>query len=127
MPRKPARPCRYPGCPNLTDDRSGYCWDHLKKTRQQYDNQRGTSTQRGYDARWRKYRAMYLAEHPLCKECLKKNMVVEATVVDHIIPHRGDYNLFWDPKNHQPLCETSHNIKTATVDGAFGNQPRSNG
>lgn len=121
MPMKPARPCRYPGCPALTRDRSGYCDAHLKQTRRQYDNDRGTATERGYDYRWQRYRTMYLSEHPLCAACLKADKVVEATVVDHIIPHRGDMKLFWDPNNHQPLCKPCHDIKTAKEDGAFGN------
>jgi len=32
-----------------------------------------------------------------------------ATVVDHIIPHRGDLGLFWDEENWQSLCGTCHN------------------
>lgn len=39
-----------------------------------------------------------------------------ATVVDHIIPHRGDQKLFWDRGNWQPLCEHHHNVKTMTED-----------
>lgn len=35
MPRKPKRPCAYPGCPNLTDEQ--YCEQHRKYARQQYD------------------------------------------------------------------------------------------
>ena len=73
---------------------------------------RGNSAERGYDDRWRKYRLSFLADHPLCVECRKAGMVVEATVVDHIVPHRGDYELFWEPANHQPLCERHHNRKT---------------
>jgi len=121
MPMKPPRPCRYPGCPALIGDRNGYCEKHLKQTRRQYERERGTSTERGYDARWRRYRKAYLAEHPLCIECLKQSKVVEATVVDHIKPHHDDPRLFWDQKNHQALCEPCHNIKTAKEDGAFGN------
>ncbi|MGM9590559.1 MAG: HNH endonuclease signature motif containing protein, partial [Faecousia sp.] len=37
-----------------------------------------------------------------------------ATVVDHIIPHRGDRKLFWDESNWQPLCKDCHNRKTGT-------------
>jgi 5-methylcytosine-specific restriction protein A len=73
---------------------------------------RGNSADRGYDHRWRKYRLAFLAEHPCCVECRKLGLSVEATVVDHIIPHRGDYELFWEPKNHQALCDTHHNRKT---------------
>lgn len=42
--------------------------------------------------------------------------ITMATVVDHIIPHRGDQKLFWDRSNWQPLCEHHHNVKTMTED-----------
>jgi 5-methylcytosine-specific restriction endonuclease McrA len=32
------------------------------------------------------------------------------TVVDHIIPHRQDLTLFWDPNNRQPSCDRHHNV-----------------
>ena len=47
-------------------------------------------------------------------------MIVRATVVDHIIPHKGDQKLFWDTRNWQPLCKPCHDKKTATEDGGFG-------
>jgi hypothetical protein len=47
-----------------------------------------------------------------------------ANVVDHIIPHRGDMELFWDESNWQSMCEPCHNRKTASEDGAFGNPSR---
>jgi len=123
MSLKPQRPCRYPGCPNLTADKSGYCPAHLEQTRRQYDHERGTSTQRGYNYRWQRASKLYLAEHPLCEICLKKNPPITkaATLVDHIEPHRGDYDLFWDERNWQSSCKDCHDIKTAKEDGAFGN------
>ena len=127
MPIKPARPCAYPGCPHLTRHRSGYCEQHLKLTRRQHDRERGTATQRGYDVRWRRYRKIYLNEHPLCALCLKKDppVVRAAALVDHIKPVAGPGDpLFWDPENHHPLCAECHNVKTAKEDGAFGNRPR---
>ena len=33
-----------------------------------------------------------------------------ATVVDHIMPHKGDNTLFWDRDNWQSLCKRFHNI-----------------
>ena len=29
-------------------------------------------------------------------------------LVDHIKPHKGDLNLFWDQDNWQPLCKSCH-------------------
>jgi 5-methylcytosine-specific restriction protein A len=77
-----------------------------------YDRERGNSAERGYDARWRKYRLWFLQQHPLCVDCLKQGKTVAATVVDHIVPHRGDETLFWATDNHQSMCESHHAAKT---------------
>jgi 5-methylcytosine-specific restriction protein A len=68
--------------------------------------------QRGYGSRWNRARAMYLRAHPLCVECLKENQVTAAREVDHIVAHKGDYDLFWDEANWQPLCKSCHSRKT---------------
>lgn len=65
-----------------------------------------------YDRRWRRSRKLYLDKHPLCVECARAGKVTPATVVDHIIPHRGDIELFWDVDNWQALCTKCHNEKT---------------
>jgi hypothetical protein len=39
--------------------------------------------------------------------CLDQGKVVPAEIVDHIIPHKGDINLFWLGKL-QSLCATCH-------------------
>ena len=125
MPYKAARPCATPGCPNLTTNTPRYCDVHLKQKQQRtrtYDDNRGTASQRGYDARWQKARRIYLSEHPLCVLCQQEGRVTAASVVDHIIPHRGDYSLMWDENNWQSLCTHHHAIKTASQDGAFGNK-----
>ncbi len=31
-----------------------------------------------------------------------------ANIVDHIEPHNGDYDLFWDVNNWQGLCGSCH-------------------
>jgi 5-methylcytosine-specific restriction protein A len=81
---------------------------------------RKTAAQRGYDGKWQKYRAAYLKSHAYCVDPRHGEVLVLATVVDHIIPHRGDKRLFWLHSNHQPLCKRCHDIKTATEDGGFG-------
>ena len=108
MPYKFKRPCGHPNCPNLTNSR--YCTKH------QHLHKRYDPRKKMYDARWRKAREHFLKLHPLCVECLKKDLLVPATVVDHVIAHRGDINLFWDESNWQSLCERCHNSKTRTKD-----------
>lgn len=68
---------------------------------------RRSAQQRGYDARWQKERASFLATHPWCA-MQGEGCTRIATVVDHIQPHRGDRLLFWDMSNWQPLCAHCH-------------------
>lgn len=69
---------------------------------------RASAAARGYDGRWAKARATFLAEHPLCVLCEALGHTTAATVVDHKKPHRGDQALFWDTNNWQPLCKECH-------------------
>ena len=71
-----------------------------------------SAQQRGYTARWTKARTWYLHRHPLCVECQAHAVITAATVVDHIVPHRGDSELFWREANWQALCQPHHNRKT---------------
>lgn len=61
-----------------------------------------------YNHRWRKARRVFLSEKPLCAMCQDLDIVTPAVVVDHITPHRGDEELFWDEKNWQGLCLVCH-------------------
>jgi 5-methylcytosine-specific restriction endonuclease McrA len=61
-----------------------------------------------YSYRWDKARKAFLKQHPLCAMHQHMGQVVAATVVDHIIPHKGDTALFWDRTNWQPLCKLCH-------------------
>lgn len=63
-------------------------------------------------ARWKRMRSRQLNESPLCRECLTAGRSVPATDVDHIVPHRGCSDLFFDRHNLQSLCQSCHSIKT---------------
>lgn len=111
-------PRRCSGCHRLV---VGRCLTCKQARRQRVDRRRGTATQRGYDWRWHKARTVYLQSHPLCIDCLAADKTVPATVVDHIIPHRGDHELMWDEANWAARCKHHHDVKTAREDGGFGN------
>jgi len=100
----------HPGCPELVE--GSRCDRHNRDQRREADIRRGSSSQRGYGAAWRKARARYLRAHPFCCECRKEGRIEVATVVDHIVPHRGDPARFWDERNWQPLCKPHHDRKT---------------
>ena len=69
---------------------------------------KATSTQRGYGYAWQQARLVHLNAHPLCVYCERDDRVTAASVVDHVIPHRGDMTLFWDRTNWQSLCKHCH-------------------
>jgi 5-methylcytosine-specific restriction protein A len=105
MPRKPKRPCRYPGCPNLTD--GVYCEEHAKQMEQHYEKfQRGYSPGKRYGRAWVRIRHRYATKHPLCEMCLKNGRYVAVEEVHHIIPlSEGGTH---DESNLMSLCRSCH-------------------
>lgn len=105
MPVSAPRPCGAPGCGALVQT-GRYCSAHTSRgSDSRAHGGRGSAHQRGYNSRWQRARAAYLAAHPLCVECAKHGRVTPARVVDHVRPHRGDQALFWDERNWQALCD----------------------
>ena len=75
-----------------------------------------SAASRGYNRAWQKASKQYLNAHPFCVMCEQEGFFRKATVVDHIVPHRGNEELFWDRSNWQPLCKKHHDRKTLTED-----------
>ncbi len=62
-----------------------------------------------YDSpRWKRLRRAQLNKEPLCKFCEEKGVIEQATIVDHIIRHKGDKAKFYDSSNLQSLCKLCH-------------------
>lgn len=108
-----ARPfCRQPGC--NVQVRSGYCREHRDR------RVAAPHADRWYNsARWRHpvygLRARVLREQPFCAgyppgSC--RRLLTDSDDVDHTIPHRGDFRLFWSRSNLQGLCHECHAAKT---------------
>lgn len=108
MPRKPSRPCRYPGCPNFCEPGAVYCPEHMKdgsvNLREKW---RGSAASRGYDSRWRRARMAFLQAHPLCAECMADTIRQAMYAADFYLVEETDrgYN--------QPAYETA--TRTYTV------------
>ena len=66
-----------------------------------------------YNTRWQRTRSAYLSRNPLCQYCLQVGRVTQATIVDHVIPHKGDEKLFWDAENYRGLCKLCHDSTKA--------------
>lgn len=116
--------CAWPGCRRFAALGDKYCKpckgialkkiaerDRAPQSKGRYDD-RKSAAKRGYGRRWRKARAAHLAANPLCTHCSTNDVPVVATVVDHVVPHRGDRDLFWRSSNWQGLCKTCHDAKT---------------
>ena len=123
MARKSRKVCNKGGCFELALQGDKYCEEHKltdEYKAKAYDKIRGNASKRGYDAIWRKARKSFLAKNPFCVRCMLTRKVTPSTVVDHIIPHKGNMKLFWGKSNWQALCKTCHDKKTVTEDGGFG-------
>lgn len=115
MPQKLKRPCNQPGCPELTHDR--YCPSHKKQKEERYERERGSAASRGYDYKWQQYSKRYRKLNPLCVKCLEKGRITPSQHVDHIKAVNGPNDpLFYEPTNHQALCQPCHNAKTIIED-----------
>ncbi len=98
-----------------------------KVSKNMFDAKRGSARKRGYTHEWQNARASYLAEaeNALCRMHLERRLAVSATVVDHKVPHKGDYTLMWARSNWQPLCKHCHDaIKQAEEAEVRLRQPR---
>lgn len=116
MPKKPKRPCSYPGCPNLTDGR--FCGKHQKQENRRYEKyDRSPEVKKRYSRAWKKIRDRHMAQYPLCEMCKKQGRLTPAEEVHHIIPlPRGGTH---DDDNLMSLCKACHSEITAKEGGRW--------
>jgi 5-methylcytosine-specific restriction protein A len=110
--------CKAVGCGRIVESKSSYCPLHEYKQRE--DDERKMKWLSGQSfkyrepwhewyntTRWRKLRDTIIKSNPECVVCGNP-----ATVIDHIVPHRGQEELFFDESNLQALCSRCHKDKT---------------
>lgn len=114
------RICSAPGCSRLTEGSSKYCGLHQYKEaedrkkeeerREKFFSQFNSSRwPELYNTKqWKVLRDEQLKNFPICQKC----GCYEATEVHHVIPHRGDPNLFFNPENLVSLCHDCHTEET---------------
>ena len=106
MPKRPKRPCGYPGCPRLTERQ--YCEEHDKIMRRRYDQYvRSPDVHRRYGRAWQRARDRYAREHPFCERCFAEGRMTPMDEVHHITPVScgGTH----DQDNLMSLCRSCHN------------------
>lgn len=95
---------------------------------------RRSAFSRGYTKGWSKASKAFRLAYPLCgmrppdadgrpvppvmSLCFIEGRTTPATLVDHVIPHRGNQALFDDPLNRQSMCDACHSRKTQIEDAA---------
>ena len=116
MALKPLKPCRKPGCPELT--REGWCPKHKPKDAHRSQEARAWRRWYSLDIWTKDLRPAQLMQEPFCRECARRyppddpRHRTPATDVDHVKDHRGEWNLFVDRDNLQSLCHRCHSQKT---------------
>lgn len=124
-----------PGCGNPTVRGSRWCEKHqtdnadTRKERARAHDE-NAPWRKWYDlAIWQKIKAAFAARYPeralICQATENGRPCGRpATVTDHIVPHRGNWELFVGGKDYanlQGLCNRHHSQKTAAEDGGYGN------
>lgn len=82
------------------------------EARRDYDQKRRSDKPwRGWYslARWARKRAHQLTVEPWCRNCGAQGVWTPATVADHVEPHHGDFEKFWNGEL-QSLCAPCHDI-----------------
>lgn len=109
MPYKPARPCRRSGCPVVTKDQWCPKHEHLRPPDgwgKGFDV-RPSPIDRGYDYEWRKVRAKFIYENPLCNRC--ENWATEVHHKIRLAEGGGS-----EVVNLEALCKSCHSSHTLT-------------
>lgn len=124
MPIKTQRPCNKTGCSGLTREPNGYCSKHQQYAKEQrrlrqsvYDQHRGSSSSRGYDAAWQKLRIQvkerdsWLCVCNRCKEMGRIRPVTKSDPVHHILPVETHPHLRLDIRNCESHTFFCHEVE----------------
>lgn len=124
VPYKPLKPCRYPGCPNLTSER--FCKDHQHeaeiqkaKANRYYDQHiRDKKAEAFYKSKaWVRTREYVLDKynHIDLYDYYINQRITKANTVHHIIELNEDWDRRLDIGNLFPLSSANHNV----IDGYY--------
>ncbi|HTE37526.1 MAG TPA: HNH endonuclease signature motif containing protein [Reyranella sp.] len=85
-----------------------------RQRKREYDRNRPSSTDRGYDVAWRKLRAVFIKQHPVCQRVGCNAASIDA---DHILSVRDHPELRLEWSNLRALCRSHHSERTAREQG----------
>jgi 5-methylcytosine-specific restriction protein A len=75
-----------------------------------FEYMKGATRSKGWyhTKEWKNLRRKIISSHPLCQAGCGRS----SKVVDHIIAHKGNYEMFFTHSNLQALCKACHDRKT---------------
>jgi 5-methylcytosine-specific restriction protein A len=102
--------CGHPGCARLADSGERYCREHTREpaSAEPFRNALRANASLYNTARWKKLRNKKIKENPYCAKC----GAGERLEVHHLVPPRGNGELFFDEGNMIVVCESCHRIIT---------------
>ena len=110
----PKKICNKPTCNQLIPFNKTYCKEHGTVQTNYSKYNRDKDSAKFYNSTaWRNKRKEIMSNYGgLCQDCLAKDIVKEADVIDHKIELKDDESLALNNDNLIPLCHACHNIKT---------------
>jgi 5-methylcytosine-specific restriction protein A len=102
--------CGHPGCTRLIDKGKTYCKEHTREPAREEPFKKAVRANASLynTVRWRNLRTRKIKENPYCVKCgIDKHLEVH-----HIIPPRGNEELFFDEENIIVVCQSCHRIIT---------------
>lgn len=112
--------CNKSGCGRTAVEGKDYCQKHIamQDQKRKLFTRRSKSSQWHHlyeSSEWRTKSKAFLQQYPVCNICGIK----PSKITDHIVPHRGNLELFWDRNNWQPVCWSCHSAKTLKENNYF--------
>jgi 5-methylcytosine-specific restriction protein A len=100
--------CNYPGCNNLIQPSEKYCANHKNEPASPFSSAIRYNEELYQTARWRSLRKKILKEQSHCLYCGS----TECLQVHHVVPPRGNEELFFNENNLIVVCAACHRIIT---------------
>jgi 5-methylcytosine-specific restriction protein A len=103
--------CNSPGCNELIPPTETYCSQHRKESPAPFSSAIHFNERLYNTTQWRKLRAKILREQSNCSKCgISKNE--SKLEIHHLVPPRGNEELFFDENNLTAICPACHRVIT---------------
>jgi 5-methylcytosine-specific restriction protein A len=103
--------CNSPGCNELIAPTERYCQHHKKESPPPFSGAIRFNEALYKTSHWRTLRAKILKEQPNCFKCGISGSESKLEI-HHLVPPRGNEELFFDENNLMTVCSACHRVIT---------------